>query len=144
MFGGLSSPIPSFRNKLTKCSLTVVCRRSDKVVCRSNSLCFFETHTPTHVSLEICTFRCLVGHVFQRSRPVDRNICATTVNMSQVMICPDLIYKIHILGLTGLQHNEWCSTFHFYNKIGLDRRSIFFELEHGDFPGSSSVFEKTD
>ena len=90
------------RNKLTIYSLTVVWRRSDKVVCRSNSLCFFATHAPTHVSLEICTFRCLVGHVFQRSGPVDRNMCGTMVNMSQVMISPDLIYKIHILGLTSL------------------------------------------
>ena len=62
------------RNKLPKYSLTVVCRRSDKVVCRSNSLCFFAVHAPTHVSLEICIFRCLVGHVFQRSSPVDRNM----------------------------------------------------------------------
>jgi len=82
------------RKKLTKYRLTVVCRRSDKVVCRLNSLCFFTVHGPTQVSLEICTFRCLVGHVFQRSGPVDPNMSVTTVNMSQVMICPDLIWKI--------------------------------------------------
>ncbi len=90
------------RNKLTKCSLTVVCRRPEKIVCRSNSLCFFTVHAPTHVSLELCTFRCLVGHVFQRSGPVDRNMCATMVNMSQVIISPNLICKFHILGLTVL------------------------------------------
>jgi hypothetical protein len=99
MFGGLSSPI--LRNKLPTCSLTVVYRRPDKVVCRSNSLCFFAAHAPTHVSLEMCTFRCLVGHVFQRSGPVDRNMCATMVNLSQVIISPNLICKIHIPGLTA-------------------------------------------
>jgi hypothetical protein len=65
--------------------------RTDKVVCRSNSLCFSAVHAPTHVSLEICTFRCLVGHVFQRSGPVDRNMFATMVNMSQVIFSSNLI-----------------------------------------------------
>jgi hypothetical protein len=55
-----------------------------KVVCNSNSLCFFPAHAPTHVSIDLWTFRCLVGHVFQRSGPVDRNMCGTIVNMSQV------------------------------------------------------------
>ena len=69
-------------------------------------VCFIVTPTPTHVSIEICVFRCLVGHVFQRSGPVGHNVCGTMVNMSQVMISPDFICKIHILGLTVLQCNE--------------------------------------
>jgi hypothetical protein len=79
-----------FRNKLTIYSLTVVYRRPDKVVYLSNSLCFFVVHVPTHLSLEICTFRCLVGHVFQRSGPVDRNMCETMVNM---YVCIKISWK---------------------------------------------------
>ena len=64
---------------------------------RSNSLCFFVTHTPTHVSIEFYTFRCLVGHVFQKSGPVGRNVCGTMINMSQVtlvLISPDFIWNL--------------------------------------------------
>ncbi len=96
------------RNGLRKCNLSVDYRRPHKVGCRSNSLCFFVTHTPTHLSIELYTFRCLVGHVFQRSGPVGLNVCGLMVNMPQVMISPDFICKIHILGLPVLHRNERC------------------------------------
>ena len=41
-------------------------RRSDKLGWRENSL----THTPSYVSSEFCTLRCLVGDVCQRYGPV--------------------------------------------------------------------------
>ncbi len=99
------------RNGLRTYSLTVVCRKTWKVGCRSNSLCLFVTYTPTHVSIELCIFRCLVGHVFQRCGPVVRNVCRTMVNMSQVMISPDFICKIHIICLTTLHCNERCCNY---------------------------------
>ena len=93
-------------NGLRKYSLTVLCRNPRIVGSRSNSLCFFVSCTHTHVSIEICIFRCLVGHVFQRYGPGVRNVCRTMVNMYQVMISPDFICKIHILCLTVLHCNE--------------------------------------
>ena len=54
------------RNGRTKCALTVSCRRPEKLVCRSNSLCFCAAQASAHVSSEIYVFRCLLGHVCQR------------------------------------------------------------------------------
>ncbi len=54
------------RNGRTKCTLTVSCRRPDKLGCRSNSLCVCVAHTSSYVSAKFCTFRCLVGDVCQR------------------------------------------------------------------------------
>ncbi len=106
------------------------CKRPHKVGCRSNWLCFFETYTPTHVSIELFTFRCLLGHEFQRSGPVGRNVCGTMVNMSQVIISPDLICKIHILGLTALQCNErWSLQMHPHLTPGI----LDFESRHSPF-----------
>jgi hypothetical protein len=48
-------------------SLTVSGRRPGKLGCRSNSLCFCSEDTSSHVSSDLYTFRCLHGHVCQRS-----------------------------------------------------------------------------
>ena len=53
-------------NGRTKCALTVSCRRTDKLGCRSKSLSFFASHATVHVSSYLYTFRCLVGHVCER------------------------------------------------------------------------------
>ena len=42
--------------------LTVSCKRPEKLACRSNSLCFCGAHASSHVSSEIYTFTCLLGH----------------------------------------------------------------------------------
>ncbi len=61
------------RTQITQCGLTVVGRRSDKLGWRVNSMCFCVTHVHSHVSSEVCTFRCLVTDVCQRSGPVTCN-----------------------------------------------------------------------
>ena len=55
------SRVRYIRNRRRKYVLTGDCRTSQKVGYRSNSLCFFTVHTLDHVSLEMCTFGCLVG-----------------------------------------------------------------------------------
>ena len=58
------------RNRRTKCALTVSYRRPGKLGCRSNSPSCCAAQATSHVSSELCTFRCLVGHVCQRCGPV--------------------------------------------------------------------------
>jgi hypothetical protein len=63
--------------------------------------------TTSHVSSELCTFRCLVGHVCQRCGPVSHNTVGTMVDVCQVMIVHTIICKIQASRLTTLVSNEW-------------------------------------
>ena len=82
------------------------CRRPGKLGCRSNSPSFCEAQATSHVSSELCTFRCLVGHVCQRCGPVSRNTVGTMVDVCQVMIAHTIICKIQASRLTTLVRNE--------------------------------------
>jgi hypothetical protein len=73
-------------NRRTKCALTVSWRRPGKLGCRSNSPSFCAAQATSHVSSELCTFRCLVGHVWQRCGPVSCNTVGTMVDVCQVMV----------------------------------------------------------
>jgi hypothetical protein len=84
----------------------VSCRRTGKLGCRSNSPSFCVTQATSHVSSELYTFRCLVGHVCQRCGPVSRNTVGTMVDVCQVMIVHTIICKIQASRLTTLVCNE--------------------------------------
>ena len=60
------------------------------------------------------------------------------VNMSQVMISPDFICKIHILGLTTLQCNERCCSY--CVKI----LSLFYDNLDTSVPNDPEVIIKID
>ncbi len=94
------------RNRRTKCVFTVSCRRPDKLGCRSNSPSFCAAQVTSHVSSELWTFRCLLGHVCQRCGPVSRNTVGTMVDVCQVMMVPTIICKIQVSRLTTLVRNE--------------------------------------
>ena len=94
------------RNRRTKCALTVSCRRTGKLGCRSNSPSLCAAQATSHVSSELCTFRCLLGHVCQRCGPVSRNTVGTMVDVCQVMIAHTIICKIQASRLTTLVRNE--------------------------------------
>jgi hypothetical protein len=90
----------------TKCALTVSCRSPGKLGCRSNSPSFCTEQATSHVSSELCTFRCLVRHVCQRCGPVSRKTVGTMVDACQVMITHTIICQIQSLRLTTLMRNE--------------------------------------
>ncbi len=94
------------RNRRTKCALTVSCRRPGKLGCRSNSPSLCAAQATSHVSSELCTFRCLVGHVWQRCGPVSRNTVGTMVDVCQVLVAHTIICKIQASRLTTLVRNE--------------------------------------
>jgi hypothetical protein len=94
------------RNRRTKCALTVSWRRPGKLGCRSNSPSFCAAQATSHVSSELCTFRCLVGHVWQRCGPVSRNTVGTMVDVCQVMVAHTIICKIQASRLSTLVRNE--------------------------------------
>ena len=56
--------------------------------------------TTSHVSSELCTFRCLVGHVCQRCGPVSCKTVGTMVDVSEVMNVHTIICKINASRLT--------------------------------------------
>ncbi len=94
------------RNRRTKCALTVSCRRPGKLGCRSNSPSLWAAQATSHVSSELCTFRCLLGHVCQRCGPVSRNTVGTMVDVCQVMVAHTIICKIQASRLSTLVRNE--------------------------------------
>jgi hypothetical protein len=93
------------RNRRTK-TLDVSYRTPDKLGSRSNSLTFCTVSEKSHTSLELCTFRCLVGHVCQRWGPVSCKTVGTMVDVFQVMIVNTIICKIQDSRLTTLVCNE--------------------------------------
>jgi hypothetical protein len=82
------------RNRRPKCALTVSCRRPGKLGCRSNSPSFCAAQATSHVSSELCTFRCLVGHVWQICGPVSRNTVGTMVDVCHVMVAHTIIITL--------------------------------------------------
>ena len=98
------------RNRRTKCALTVSWRSPGKLGCRSNSPSFCAAQATSHVSSELCTFRCLVGHVCQRCGPVSLKTVGTMVDVCQVMMDHTIICKIQTSRLTTiLRHESRCS-----------------------------------
>jgi hypothetical protein len=95
-----------FSYRRTKCALTVSWRRPGKLGCRSNSPSLCAAQATSHVSSELCTFRCLLGHVCQRCAPVSRNTVGTMVDVCQVMVAHTIICKIQTSRLTTLVRNE--------------------------------------
>ncbi len=94
-------------NERTNYSLTMSFRRPVKLGCRSNSLCFCTTHTSSHVSSELCTFRCLHGHVCQRSCGVVCHEVRNMVKNSQVTITHVLDCNIHTRGPCTSKSTIW-------------------------------------
>jgi hypothetical protein len=74
----------------------------DYVMFGTLSLCFLVPHTLSHVSLELYTCTCLVGHVCQRCGPVSRKTVGTMVDVCQVLIDHTIIGKIQSSSLTTL------------------------------------------
>ncbi len=66
---------------------------------------FCVVYTSSHVSSEICTFRCLHGHVCQRSFGVVCHEVRNIVKNSQVTIDHVLVCNIHTMSLTTVLHN---------------------------------------
>jgi hypothetical protein len=63
-------------------------------------------HSSSHVSSELCTYRCLHGRVFERSCGDVCHEVRNIVKTSQVTIVHVLVCNIHTMGLTTVLHNE--------------------------------------
>ena len=118
-------------------------RTSQKVGCRSNSLCFCVAHALLHVSLELCTFTCLVGHVCQRCGPVSWKTVGSMVDVCQVMIAHTIIGKIQVSRLTTLVCNESrssCSCTEILAFLTMKLESPCPLLSHSPFLSSKHFF----